>query len=85
MVYTPFLDGLHTVFRWFAHQPYEILWQAQLLIGHYPQRNTLFNTKYLTLSDRLWISAELKLAELLRRCPKDGGRGDSASMHSGGG
>lgn len=62
MVYTPSFDGLHTDFRWFTHQPSKILRQTQSLIEHYPQRNTLFNTKYLTLSDHLWISSDLSLA-----------------------
>jgi hypothetical protein len=44
MVYTPFVDGLHTEFRWFAHRPLPKRAKAQTVIEHYPQRNSIFNT-----------------------------------------
>lgn len=56
MVYTPSFDGLHTDFRWFTHQAFLNPQDIQMNRRPYPQRNTIFNTKYLTHSASLWIS-----------------------------
>lgn len=44
MVYTPSFDSLPTGFRWFTHRAFQNREVGQWVIGHYPQRNTIFNS-----------------------------------------
>lgn len=48
MVYTPVFDISPTKFRWFTHRAFRITPPEQAVNKGCPQRNTLFNTRYLT-------------------------------------